>query len=189
MDRALKNEVVDALGLGVPARVRLGSGTVLEEYALDVHRWRGATSHSLNDDCRKGHGLLEAPDGSLSCLEVEVTRRLRDAGGNRWQVGWVQAFPCGRNRWREWVFTDLPSAIWKRNRRIQIALAATEHRSPKEGVPGHPDVAVARGDSVVYIECKTTDSLGPQAGWIETGLRLKVFDPGDVIVVRGAFVN
>src|SRR4051794_5757179 len=44
--------------------------------------------------CGKGRALVVGADAGLSCGEVELVRRLEDAG---WTAArWVQAFVCGR---------------------------------------------------------------------------------------------
>jgi hypothetical protein len=80
------------MGLEPAGIVPLAGGFSVRLATMRITAWGGASSGTLADDCRKGSSLLTADDGSMSCIEVALVRRLRASGLD---AGWVQAFPCG----------------------------------------------------------------------------------------------
>jgi hypothetical protein len=156
----------EVAGFKVPRRV------------IVVERWAGPRPDSLSEDCRKRRSLLVAPDGRMSCIEVEVVRLLRA----RWQAGWVQGFPCGSRRWEDSIWRTLPDPAHELNKRVQAARGRTRTSS----FSGHPDVVVTDGHDVLYIECKVEDSLKEsQIDWFGRALGQNIVKLGQVLVVQG----
>lgn len=142
-----------------------------------VQRWNGARPHSLPDDCRKEGSLLVAPDGGMSCIEVEVVRLLRAS----WHAGWVQGFPCGSRRWGDSIWKTLPDPVRVLNEQVQAARGRRVST-----FSGHPDVAVTDGRRVAYVECKMEDSLKPsQIEWFGAALSGGIVEPDQLVVVQG----
>jgi hypothetical protein len=113
---------------------------------------------------------------------LAVVRRLRAAG---WEAGWVQGFPCGRARWGDWIWQDLPSPVEAANHRIQAAL----RRRPSSR-SGHPDVAVWTGDRLAYLECKVGDEpTATQARWLAATVDHRVVAVRDFVVVRARLAH
>lgn len=156
----------DVVGYRVPRR------------QLEVDRWRGERPDSLSDDCRKRGSLLIAPDGQMSCIEVEVVRLLRA----HWHAGWVQGFPCGRRRWGDSIWTTLPEPVRGLNLQVQAARGQTRTST----FSGHPDIAVTDGRDVVYVECKMEDHLKEsQIKWFSEAIRARIVRLEQVLVVQG----
>lgn len=143
-----------------------------------MKRWIGPRPDSLSEDCRKRRSLLVAPDGQMSCIEVEVVRLLRA----RWQAGWVQGFPCGSRRWADSIWKTLPTAADELNKLVQAARGLTRTKT----FSGHPDVVVTDGHEVVYIECKVEDSLtASQIDWFGRALGQNIVRLEQVLVIQG----
>jgi len=168
--------VLLALSATDAGTIALGSHRV-RQLEISLAPWTGARADSLADDCRKRGGLVVGSDGPMSCTEVEVVRGLRAAG---WDAGWVQGFPCGRTRWSDWIWRDLPPLVDDANRWVQGALG-----SRPSSRSGHPDVAAIVGSRVVYVECKVADEpTESQARWLAAAVDLGVVTVRDFVVVR-----
>lgn len=176
----IRDSVVAALGQPTLSRqITLRGGASIDWFTLEVEPWRGVRFGTNGDDCNKRSSLLTGDDGRLSCLEVEVVRRLLAANAGL-QAGWVQAWTCGANSWSRWIWKQLPEPIATRNRAIQ------EHRDRKPTYRGgHPDVAVLSGSDVFYVECKVNDPVDKQIDWISAGIELGVITSDQVIVLQG----
>lgn len=177
----IRESVLAALGHPTLSKhVPLDEGATIDWFTAEVEPWRGARFDTNGDDCNKRSSLLTGDDGRLSCLEVEVVRRLLAADVGL-QAGWVQAWHCGANLWSRWIWKALPPPIASRNAAIQ------EHRARKPGYRGgHPDVAVLLGSEVFYVECKVNDPVDKHIEWISAGIELGVFDPAQIIVLQGS---
>jgi hypothetical protein len=173
------DEVLDALGV---AATEDGSDAVagfrVRRRRIRVERWAGPRPYSLAEDCRKERSLLVAPDGRMSCIEVEVVSLLRA----RWQAGWVQGFPCGSRRWGEWIWSTLGEPLRGLNEQVQAARGKRRTST----FSGHPDVAVTDGRRFAYIECKMEDRLkASQVEWFGHAFGRGIVTPEQVLVVQG----
>ena len=143
--------------------VPVADGTTFETWVCEVDfpPYLGPRADSLSFDCRKRSGLVVGGDGSMSCAEVEVVRRLRAAGYP--DAGWLAT--CGQATWGEFQ---------RPRNRIRDELAALDPghgvRVPHGGA-GAPDVVSLRGPHPVFVECKGSEPMQVnQIAWIETVL-------------------
>jgi hypothetical protein len=94
-----------------------------------------------------GKTLITRNDGNWTVAEIELVRRLRDAG---WDAGWVDTFGSAPKEWDEWIVNldSLPSAL-------RYFLNDTDRITGRNG--GKPDVMAWRNNSLeetVFIEYK-----------------------------------
>jgi hypothetical protein len=95
-----------------------------------------------------GKTPIVSADGTWSVAEIELTRRLREAG---WQAGWMDTFGAAPRVWREWLIEQsaLPELVRDTLEQIDGALG-TAH-------VGRPDLVAWRGSSLgetVFVEYK-----------------------------------
>lgn len=176
----IHEKVIEALWQpSLVQQIPFRGGASIDWFTLEVEPWHGERFNTNGDDCNKRSSLLTGDDGRMSCLEVEVVRRLLAADVGL-QAGWVQAWSCGANSWSRWIWKALPPPIASRNAAIQERRA---HKPTSRG--GHPDVAVLLGSEVFYVECKVNDPVDKQIDWISAGLELGVIHADQVIVLYG----
>ena len=119
----------------------------------------------MEEDCNKRGGRVVGDSGELSCAEVEIVKRLRNAG---WGAAWVSQFRCGERRWGKYrsMAGELPKPVRDLERRIGM------------GQPGRPDVVAWAGDRIVYVESKSArDRVKPTADRL-VSWRLRCRCPG-----------
>ena len=154
-DKVAPVSVWEALGATMSADSRLISGeVVLPIGRLEFPLWEGPRL-SMRQDCNKRGGRVLGDVGELSCAEVEIVKRLRRAG---WDAYWYQAFRCGRERWRPYIWDAAPHP--EGVRALQASAGAGG---------GHPDIIGWSGDRIVALESKGPgDSLRPgQVAWFQ----------------------
>ncbi len=115
---------------------------------------------------RYGKTTIIGEDGSWSVVEIELTRRLREAG---WQAGWVDTFGGAPKAWAEWLVnpSSLPSALGH-------FISEIDRVTGRKG--GKPDLVAWQGDSLakaVFLECKGPgDKIHQkQEEWLNAALR------------------
>jgi hypothetical protein len=140
----------------------VGTRDLLPDMAVAIARlrfspWVGPPL-TMAEDCNKRGGRLVGDAGELSCAEVEIVKRFREAG---WQAAWIQAFRCGHRLWSAYIGEPLkmPEVV----QRIQ-RIAGTGG--------GHPDIVAWKANRVVFIESKGPgDSVkASQAEWFKRAI-------------------
>ena len=129
----------DCLGPTRLERRLVASDLNLSVVHLRFPLWDGPFM-SMAEDCNKRGGRVTGSDGELSCAEVEIVKRFRQAG---WEAAWFQAFRCGRKTWSAYIRDagEYPAIV----ARIQDVVGAGA---------GHPDVVAWTADRVVFVESK-----------------------------------
>ena len=96
---------------------------------------------------RYGKTLVTGGDGKRSVVEIELTRRLREAG---WQAGWIDSFGQAPKVWAEWIIRpgSFPSALGDFITEVD---RLTSRKSGKPDIMAWQDDSIAK---VVFIECK-----------------------------------
>ena len=162
--------------------VKVADGTIFDAWVceIDFAPYVGSSPDSLPLDCRKRSGLVAAADGSMSCAEVEVVRRLRAAGFA--DAGWLAT--CGQATWAEFQ---------RPRTRIRDDLEALgpgrQVGVPQSGV-GAPDVASLSGPHPIFVECKGTEPLQVnQAAWITAALPDAERSQSFAVVIRRSRVR
>jgi hypothetical protein len=158
-------------------------------FAVKLTPWAGSevleTDRNKNVHCGKGAALVRGPDGSLSCGEVELTRRLRNA---KWlEAGWVQAWVCGRLSWQAWIMPLHSETGRLRDRHgLNLDQVAQFRGLSDKAVLGHPDVIAWRGDQTVFIEFKGLLDPGlkeTQVQWFKAASRLGLVSAANYVIV------
>ena len=110
--------------------------------------------------------IIIGADGNWTVAEIELVRRLRDAG---WHAGWVDTFGSAPKEWAEWLVkpSALPSAL-------SHFISEIERATGRNG--GKPDVVAWRGNSLaeaVFLEYKgPTDKINQkQVEWLQAAFR------------------
>jgi len=116
----------------------------------------------------KRRNVVADEHGDLSLAEVEIVKRLRQAG---WEAAWLDSFGRAPQRWRSWTMTldDLADQV-----RSRLALIESAPANAGRAAAGRPDVAAWRGRDVVFLELKRPgDRLAPsQRDWAERALSI-----------------
>ena len=106
--------------------------------------------------------IITREDGNWTVAEIELTRRLRDAG-------WVDTFGSAPKEWAEWLVkpNSFPSAL-------EHFVNEIKHATGRKG--GKPDIVAWRGNSLaqaVFIEYKgPRDTIKQgQVEWLQAALR------------------
>jgi VRR-NUC domain len=114
-----------------------------------------------------GKTQIARDDGTWTVAEIELVRRLRDAG---WRAGWVDTFGSAPHLWTEWLVkpNSLPLPMRASYEAITRAAGSTGG--------GKPDIVAWQGESLadaVFVEYKgPNDKVLPgQDIWFRAALR------------------
>ena len=148
----------------------IGPGSVVQTVSLSFPLWVGPFL-TMAEDCNKRRGRVVGANGDLSCAEVEIVRRLRDAG---WSAFWVSEF---RVRRAALGLESVPGSV------LPPAVRELEARIGM-GKQGRPDVVAWRGDTIGYVESKGPgDKLkSTQIDWFRKAREVGA-SPDDLVVV------
>jgi VRR-NUC domain len=144
-----------------------GSGVLAWHATVAFRRWLsppGAPKPAWAETYGKAQIL--SGDGVRSVAEIELTRRLREAG---WQGGWMDTFGSAPRGWREWLVE--PGALPAPVRDVMKRVAATLGTAGA----GRPDLVAWRGSTLgeaVFVEYKgPSDRIRPgQDAWYRAAL-------------------
>ncbi len=143
------------LGAAQPRRVRHGFGVPRGEWTINLGFLGYYPIPPVEASFGKRSSSLLSTRRTISCTEVELTKRLRRHG---WAGGWVNSYErTSRNRtlpevWRRWMIT--PNEAERLFRSEYPIIATVLARAFKSNEGGTPDVVVSRGTNVLAIECK-----------------------------------
>jgi hypothetical protein len=114
-----------------------------------------------------GKTQIACDDGTRTVAEIELVRRLREAG---WRAGWVDTFGSAPHVWNEWLVkpNSLPLPLRASYEAITRAAGSTGG--------GKPDIVAWQGESLadaVFVEYKgPSDRVRPgQDIWFRAALR------------------
>ncbi len=96
-----------------------------------------------------GKPQIAREDGTWTVAEIELVRRLREAG---WRAGWVDTFASAPKAWAQWLVrpSALPSAL-RASYEASTSAAA-------RGRGGKPDIVAWRGETLAeatFVELNT----------------------------------
>jgi hypothetical protein len=131
----------------------------------------------MADDCNKRGGRIIGDASELSCAEVEIVKRLREAG---WEAAWVSAFRCGERRWSSYRLAPTALPHWVRDFEARVGLTES----------GRPDVVAWAEDRVLYVESKgPADALkATQIAWMSIAVSAEL-TPATVAIVSWSFAS
>jgi hypothetical protein len=118
---------------------------------------------------------VAAEDGSMSCAEVEVVKRLRAAGFR--DAGWLAT--CGAVVWSDY---QRPRALIRDE--VATLVARRSLAIPTSGT-GAPDVAALSGAYPIFVECKGGEALQDnQVAWVRAVLGPDELRRAFAVVIR-----
>jgi hypothetical protein len=144
-----------------------GSDLLAWHATLDFVRWCPPSGVS-KPPWRETYGktLIAQEDGTWTVAEIELVRRLREAG---WRAGWMDTFGTAPSQWSESIVkpTSLPLPL----RELCEVISDTSDGSDR----GRPDIVAWQGQSVaeaVFVEYKgPNDRIRPgQVAWLRAAL-------------------
>jgi len=114
-----------------------------------------------------GKTQIARDDGTWTVAEIELVRRLREAG---WHAGWVDTFGSAPQAWTEWLVKPISLPLSLRASYEAITRAAGSTGG------GTPDIIAWQGESLadaVFVEYKgPSDRVRPgQDAWFQGALR------------------
>jgi hypothetical protein len=149
-------ELAVLLGAPGPRRIPHGFGTAQGEWTVEPTFVGFSDPPPAAQFCfGKRSSCLRDDDARMSCVEVEITKRLRATG---WSGGWLNTYGGDPpQRWLEWTVT---SAELARLLPAERAPLARWLESDVTTSAGFPDVFVVRGLDLLAIECKRHGAAG-----------------------------
>jgi hypothetical protein len=127
--------------------LRRGSDVLAWQATVEFVRWSAPPDAvPLPWHVTYGKTPIIGQDGQQTVAEIELVRRLREAG---WRAGWVDRFGAAPTAWARWIVqaSTLPSPL----------RASYEAIADHAGSSGVPDVIAWRGESLgeaVFVEHK-----------------------------------
>jgi len=180
---ALLAEVAGLLGARAPRRGDSGFGVPGGEWMIEP-RFTGfsdpppATGYCLS----KGLSCLRDEEGRMSCVEIEIARRLAATG---WSGGWLNTYGGDPpSSWLSWARTPGETASLMPVSRRPLAQWLVEGTVGRVG--GLPDVVAVRGDTVIALECKRAGGDRPkptQIAWLRSAIVERAVLHGDDFAV------
>jgi len=122
----------------------------------------------------------------MSCAEVEVARRFRNAG---WRAGWLAT--CGRRNdtWRELIYAVKAPLTSVLPVPVPLLPARIAGLLVRHGNAGYPDVVAWQSERhPVFVELKGPDDKGiAQASWVAAAVSAGTIALEDFLLVRWTF--
>ena len=147
--------------------LKRGSDVLVWHATLSFVHWSPDVGRVPTRKETYGKTMITRVDGSWTVAEIELVRRLRDAG---WHAGWMDTFGFAPKEWAEWLVkpSSLPSALGH-------FISEIERATGRNG--GKPDLVAWRGNSLaeaVFIEYKgSTDRINQkQMEWLQAAFRV-----------------